>query len=386
AAATLDLFLTADLGILVTSPEPPSIEGTYRFACALFQRRLRRALVRDRFKGRMADRAQADLPPLPSPLDVLRALARYDSALVQLAARELAEIRPRLLVNDVRLRTDAEVSPGMVDLAHRYLGVAFDPVGSVEHDDAVWLSVVRRRPLLVDSPASKGGRNFERVARRVVALLANRDAARPEVPTPAARPEPNLYDVLLVHRSATDEELRRAYKRQRELFQSGSLPLTSLLSEDALRAEQARIEEAHDTLLDPLRRRAYDLSTFPDPEPEVEPRTAEQSAAHRAELELLRAEIARELSAETEFTGDLLRRVREAQGTEIEEIARRTKISAAHLRAIEAEEFSRLPAIVYARGFLTEVAKCLGLDPTQVTRTYLRRLRERSRASDGAGS
>ena len=28
--------------------------------------------------------------------------------------------------------------------------------------------------------------------------------------------------------------------------------------------ETGRIEEAHDTLLDPVRRRAYDLSTFPD--------------------------------------------------------------------------------------------------------------------------
>ena len=31
---------------------------------------------------------------------------------------------------------------------------------------------------------------------------------------------------------------------------------------------------------------------------------------------------------------------------------------------------------MYARGFVHEVARCLNLDPTQVTRTYLKRFRE----------
>ena len=41
--------------------------------------------------------------------------------------------------------------------------------------------------------------------------------------------EPTLYDLLWTHRGATDEEIRRAYKRQRENFQAGSLPLQLLL-------------------------------------------------------------------------------------------------------------------------------------------------------------
>jgi len=75
--------------------------------------------------------------------------------------------------------------------------------------------------------------------------------------------------------------------------------------------------------------------------------------------------------------------VRESHGIEIEEIARRTKISASHLRAIEAEEYQSLPALVYTRGFLQQVAKCLELDPAQVTRTYLRRMRGEGKAIGG---
>ncbi|HEX2670006.1 MAG TPA: P-loop NTPase, partial [Polyangiaceae bacterium] len=104
--ATLDLFLGADIGITVASPEPPSIEATYRFARALFQRVMRRLLTKDRFKMRLLERAEAELGPLPPPQDLVRSLARYDAALGELSAAELAKLRPRLVVNNGRLRGD----------------------------------------------------------------------------------------------------------------------------------------------------------------------------------------------------------------------------------------------------------------------------------------
>jgi flagellar biosynthesis protein FlhG len=386
APATLDLFLGADIGITVVTPEPPSVEGVYRFVRALFQRKLRRVIAKDRYKSRLEERALAELPPLPSPEAFVQRLARYETALGELAAAELATLRPRLVVNGARLRPDADLGQAMIDMSRRHLGVAFDYVGHIEQDDAVWLSVVRSRPLLVDSPTSKSARNIERIARRVLALAQNRAEAAELGPIPLSPSERSLYDVLLTHRSATDEELRRAHKRQRDIYQPGSLPLTSLLNEDELRSEQARIDEAHDTLLDPLRRRAYDVSIFPAEDPHERPKNAAVDEAVLAERTMLRAELAREINAETEFTGALLRKVRESLGTDLEEIASRTKISLPYLRAIEAEDFGGLPAFVYARGFVHEVARCLNLDPTQVTRTYLKRFREWLRTTQGQGN
>jgi flagellar biosynthesis protein FlhG len=380
--ATLDLFLTADFGICVATPEPPSIEASYRFVRAAFVRALRRALVKDRFKLRLVERAEADLSPLPAPQDLVHAIARYDSNLAMLAATELSRIRPRLVVNGARLRPDTDLGLSMCDLARRHLGVNFDYVGHIEQDDAVWLSVVHQRPLLIDSPTSKSARNLERIARRILALAANRDQERQSEMVPTAPVHLNLYEVLLAHRGATDEELRRAYKRQRDLYQASSLPLTSLLSETQQKRESARIEEAHDTLLDPLRRKAYDASIFPETEAEA-PRSPAADSALLAERAVLRQELSREINAETEFTGRLITKVREAMGVELSDIARETKISVSHLAAIEAEAFDDLPALVYTRGFVQQFAKFLKLDPTQVTKTYLRRLREWRAETEG---
>jgi flagellar biosynthesis protein FlhG len=372
SAASLELFLGADLGLCVTTPEPPSVEGVYRLLRALFQRSLRRSLVRDPYNMRVVERVLASLPPLPDPPRVVQALREYDSSLGDLGAIELAKLRPRLVVNSVRLRTDNDLGPAMVDLSQRYLGVALDYVGHIEHDDAVWLSVVRQRPLLIDSPASKSARNLERIARRVQALANARELGRTPPPEAPIGGEPSLYEMLMTHPGAGDEELRKAYKRQCEIYKAGSLPLSALLSDAERLSEQARIEEAHDTLLDPRRRRAYDLSSFPERQEQKAQPKAEDSAL-LAERAMLREELAHELNAETQFSGALLRKVRESQGIELDDIALITKINRAQLRAVEEEAFAELPPSVYLKGFIQELARCLKLDPTQVARTYLRR-------------
>jgi flagellar biosynthesis protein FlhG len=369
--ANLELFLRADLGLCVTTPEPPSVEGTYRFIRALYQRRLRGRFVRDSHNLRTVERVHALLPPLPNPLEVVEHLSTYDAALGELAAVELRKLRVRLVVNAVRLKGHNELGPAMSDLCRRYLGATLDYVGHIEQDDAVWLSVARQRPLLIDSPATKSARNLERIARRVLGLASARDSDTPAAPLSAT--PPTLYDMLLTHPAAGDEELRKAYKRQREIFQPGSLPLGSLMAEGALQVERARIEEAHDTLLDPVKRRAYDLSTFPERQLERSPPSLSEDAALDAERALLREQLAHEIGPNTPFTGSLLRKVRESRGVELDDISRHTKINLVQLRAIEEEDFAALPALVYLRGFVQEIAKFLGLDPTQVARTYLRR-------------
>ena len=71
------------------------------------------------------------------------------------------------------------------------------------------------------------------------------------------------------------------------------------------------------------------------------------------------------------YNGPALRRIRIQRGIELEEIASVTKINETYLRFIEADRYSDLPAPVYLRGFLREVARCLKLDPKQVTESYM---------------
>lgn len=370
----VDVMLGADVPVCVVVPEPPAIEATYRFARVAFRRRLRRSLMRDRFRLPVIDRAIKEVGMLPAPLDVVRALERMDRRLAELAWSEARRTRMHLVVNQTRVRTDLELGTWMSELAARHYGVALEELGHIEHDDTVWLAVRRHKPLLVDSPTSKAARNLERIARRVIALLATH-AEKATGPTPLPT-EPTLYATLGVGRSSSDEEIRRAFKRKKEIYADDGLAVTSLLTEAQIRNEQARLDESYDTLLDAVRRRAYDLSTFPDADRPAE-LAARVPKAAQAEQLLLQSELAREIGPDTDFTGELLRKVRESQGVEITEISARTKIARTHLAAIEEERFADLPAPVYVRGFVSELAKFLRLDTAQVQRTYMRRVNAR---------
>ncbi|HVR43505.1 MAG TPA: helix-turn-helix domain-containing protein [Thermoanaerobaculia bacterium] len=69
--------------------------------------------------------------------------------------------------------------------------------------------------------------------------------------------------------------------------------------------------------------------------------------------------------------GDELRKEREIRGVSLKEIAEATKVSRRFLAAIEKDDYKKLPAPVFARGFVREYARYLGLDAEEMVTRYI---------------
>lgn len=374
----LDFFLLAHLGILVVVPEPTSIENAFRFIKSAFLRRLRTVPGADRLPT--ADRGSVG--GIPSPLDLYHAARAMDSELAARVLDEIHRFRPRLVVNQTRARSDLELGAQLRAAGRRRLGLHVEYLGHLESDDAVSVAVRRRRPLVVEHPETKVTKNIDKVVRRLLATESERpQLLRP----PRSTEEQTLYEVLELDPGTSDEEIRRAHKRLREMYSPDSMVVCGLFSPEGLQVVHQRIEEAYDTLLDPEQRKRYDVELFPDGIPlrasssltaEARPRVSPPAAAVKREapeVPMLPREPEPEVNGDTEFTGALLRAIREARAVDLADIAQRTKIGASHLRAIEDERWDALPAVVYLRGFLVEYARALRLDSAQVARTYLDR-------------
>lgn len=65
-----------------------------------------------------------------------------------------------------------------------------------------------------------------------------------------------------------------------------------------------------------------------------------------------------------------LAKSRRAKGVSLEEIAERTKISLRFLRAIEAEEFEKLPGGIFATSYLRQYASAIGLAEADLLAHY----------------
>ncbi|MGB8330524.1 MAG: helix-turn-helix domain-containing protein, partial [Polyangiales bacterium] len=345
--AAVRFWCGAEHRLAITIPEPNAVSGLYRLVRKVFAATALEA-VSDEQQQSALHTAFAKAGHTPAPSDIAALVWRESPELGQVLRECMSRLQFPFIVNQARLRADLELGDQVTVAVRRRYGVYLSYLGYVEHDDAVRTCSKKRRPLLLESPGSRASRNIEKIARR---LFASQDGRRDRAPWREVPPSSH-HDVLEVERGATDEEIRRAYKRMCAVFDSESPVTFGLFDEEGLEAARARIDEAYDVLLDPSRRRPYEISVFPEA-PEARSQ-AEQEQVPSGELPP-----APSITPDTEFSGALLRAVRESQGTSLEQISERTKVGTNYLRCIEDDAFGSLPAAVYVRGFVTEFAKCL---------------------------
>ena len=370
--AAIRFWCDAPHRLALAMPEPNAVAGLYRLVRKAFAAVALDQVSDERQKNAL-HAAFAKAGQTPAPSDIAALVQREWPELGHALQDCMNGLQFPFIVNQARLRADLELGDQIAVAVRRRYGVPLKYLGYVEHDDAVRTSSRKRRPLLLESPGSRASRNIEKIARR---LFASHDSRRDRAPWRDVPPSSH-HDVLEVERGATDEEIRRAYKRMCGVFDPENLVTFGLFDEEGLDTARARIDEAYDVLLDPARRRPYEISVFPEaPETNTED---EREQAPTGELPP-----APSITPDTEFGGALLRAVRESQGTSLQQISERTKVGLNYLRCIEEDEFGELPAAVYVRGFVTEFAKCLRLDPEQVSQSYLRRYK--ARMEDEGGS
>jgi flagellar biosynthesis protein FlhG len=380
---TLELFLTADVQVIIAVPDPTSIELMHRFSKAAFLRSLERRGLAHLANGVTRDPRQLE-GGAASALEVYLAAVNQRGLASAEASAELHALReailgfsPHLVINSARSKSDMELGRAVASVARRRLGTPIRYLGHLEYDEAVWASTRRRRPLLIEHPETRIAKCFERVARGILAV-------RPPSTEGDVLPSDSHYELLEVPPTASFEDIRRANRRIRDIYGAESVAISGLYDPASLEAVHRRLDLAYTTLMDAAKRKEYDMELFPDGVPmPITPiaATADVSAPRPATKVEDSAALAAvrppmpEISPFTEFSGPLLRQIREAIGVELREIAERSKIGMAYLSALEGEVFHKLPAAVYVRGFLVQYARALGLDAERVKQTYLARFR-----------
>lgn len=174
---TLDFFLSADVGILALLPEPTSIENTYRFVKSAYYRKLK--MADSLFEIRpMIDMAMDQKNPLGirSPADLLREATKYSPEMGMKLREEIGRFRPKIIINQARTQTDIDIGFSIKSVCKKYFGIDMEYVGYLDYDSAVWQSVRRKRPLLLEFPNAKLVSNFERIVQHLMAQNANQRA------------------------------------------------------------------------------------------------------------------------------------------------------------------------------------------------------------------
>lgn len=78
-----------------------------------------------------------------------------------------------------------------------------------------------------------------------------------------------------------------------------------------------------------------------------------------------------EIATQVQFDGLFIQKVRLYKQVSLEKLSVSSRIGKTYLIALESNDFKNLPATVFLRGFLVQVAKQLGLDEAKVVASYM---------------
>lgn len=165
----VDFFLIADLRILVTRPEPTSVENAYRFLKAGFLRRLKnvgRAYGISEIVNAASKAGNKE--GMHTPADVIRTIYEHDADVGREVEEQMLSFAPLLVVNDVAEHTDDELlAEDMASGCRRFFGIPLEVLGTVPGDPEVRRSVRSRVPLLRSAPTSPASRAIRTIAGRI---------------------------------------------------------------------------------------------------------------------------------------------------------------------------------------------------------------------------
>jgi len=164
---TLDLFMTANPGILVVTPEPTAIENAYLFlkSCAL---RVLNAYARY-FGIPDFDKKMGPLLEHPSPTlrKFMEILAAGDGSAGQVLTAALNNFKVYLVVNKARDRKDVHLGRSIVDVVRKYFLIDMNLLGTIPYDEKVDWSLKRFSPFIFEHPESEVSRAIRSMAERL---------------------------------------------------------------------------------------------------------------------------------------------------------------------------------------------------------------------------
>lgn len=247
--------------------------------------------------------------------------------------------------------------------------------------------------------------------------------------------EQTYYDLLEVMSDAPQHEIHAAYQRAKSTYSVDSPALYTMFTQQEARELLTLIEEAFGTLSNQTRRSQYDqqlaaqmaskqagyisqkpvtdkiaaarneLPDFRMPEePMVKP-IVRSTSAPSAPMQMptpmpksaaiaapvvqkkddlpsgfartkygpyeIRSEMEDLIRKNDDYNGAILQKIRLYKNISLEQLIEETRIGKPYIVAIEADDFAALPAPVFARGFIVQLSKILGLNEKKVADSYM---------------
>lgn len=200
----------------------------------------------------------------------------------------------------------------------------------------------------------------------------------------------NYYEILELNTNSAQHEITMAYERARSTYSGENPAIYTIFSEKEARELLELIEEAYSILGNKTLRNIYDQRLLGQ-------KSQSQDLTYESILQASRQlfpeikgeskkstytpdnDFEKSIQNRADWSGDFLKKVREYKNITVEKMSAITKINTYYIIAIEEMNRSSLPATVFVRGYVIQIAKELGLNDKLVADSYMTLFKEKQK-------
>jgi curved DNA-binding protein CbpA len=194
----------------------------------------------------------------------------------------------------------------------------------------------------------------------------------------------NYYDILEVSPHSEQHEVTTAYERAKSTYSGNNPAIYTIFSETEARELLKLIEEAYSVLGNKTLRTIYDEKlgqsgtrredlSFQNLQAISKAPAVDFSRKTQIKIDFIEdPSMEKEIKEQTAWDGNFLKKVREYKNIPLEKLSEITKISAYYINAIENMDPKNLPAVVFVRGYVSQISKVLNVNEKIVCDSYMK--------------
>ena len=167
---TLDFFLASNEGLFVVTPEPTSIENTFRFIRAVYLRKLRQLLRQKDFSDVLRELAtHSKNGVMGSPSAVIEAVTQRDRAKGELLLDRLGEFELKFVLNQFRKHTDVKLGDKIERVCNKHFYSKFKFLDNISYDERVHDSIFSKEIYIMKYPYTPTAAALQNIVNKIAA-------------------------------------------------------------------------------------------------------------------------------------------------------------------------------------------------------------------------
>jgi DnaJ-class molecular chaperone len=196
------------------------------------------------------------------------------------------------------------------------------------------------------------------------------------------------YDILEIPFNAGANDIQKAYEKIKEAYSPSSPALYTIFTAAEALQLNSIIDAAFSVLSNPISRADYDRSIKKNQSSKPSTQKSADLTTDKSQNKAVGStpnmsktsfgpykndvSFEEKIKSATVYDGDFLQKIRHYKNINLEQLSEKSKISKSYILAIEAQDFSSLPAKVFVRGFVVQIAKLLNLEPDIVANSFMK--------------